>query len=596
MVAGKDLSPYLVPYKIKLSCDMSFGQNPCAACPVGIKNGELIREFDYESNTLIRMLQVTDSVLRNVFKEEIGIPRRCGVCEIETMEAINVEEVRLIPEIDWSTTAAPYVVRTGYVIGHGIPTNRPYIMRGKTLPDPRNQYATHLIEEAVPALDTIDTFEVTRDVAAELKLFQPQEPGLKGLRSKLDDIYNDYEANVTQIYQRRDLMLAYDLIFHSVLHFRFQDTLIKKGWLECLVLGDTRCGKTKAIERMIEHYRAGEIATGENASIAGLVGGLQQVNNRWSIQWGKLPLNDRRLLVIDEASGLPQEDISRLSGVRDTGIAEIVKIQTERTHARTRMIWISNPRANRSLRTYDHGVNAIRELIGRPEDIARFDFMVTAASGEVPLEDINRPKVQKVHPKYVSDLCHELVLWAWSRMEGDVIFTPEAIEITLEIAQRQGEKYHSSIPLIEAAEHRITLARIAAAAAARFFSTEDGSTLVVCPEHVELAEWYLDYVYGKPSLKYNEYSIQKKAQETIKNPAQLITLIDDDLAQFLLENERLLVGDFEAFLGERSKAKEIITALVRQRAIRRIGSSYYVKTPAFIEWLRNRMGDFDAPF
>ena len=71
----------------------------------------------------------------------------------------------------------------------------------------------------------------------------------------------------------------------------------------------------------MKHYQLGEFVTGENTSFAGLIGGMQQNQKRWFVSWGKIPLNDRRLVILDEASGLSKRDISNMSGVRSSGIA-----------------------------------------------------------------------------------------------------------------------------------------------------------------------------------------------------------------------------------------------------------------------------------
>ncbi len=200
------------------------------------------------------------------------------------------------------------------------------------------------------------------------------------VRSKFDDIHQDLAVHVTKIYDRPELMISIDLVFHSVLSFNFLGNVVRKGWLECLILGDTGCGKTATVGALIKHYKAGDICTGEGATFAGIVGGAQQFAGNWSITWGQAPLMDRRLLAIDEVSGLTTEMISNMSGMRSDGIAALTKIHQEKTFARTRLIWISNPRGrNKGLRAYNTGIEAVQELIGRPEDVRRFDFAVTVA-------------------------------------------------------------------------------------------------------------------------------------------------------------------------------------------------------------------------
>src|SRR5690606_2237233 len=205
-----------------------------------------------------------------------------------------------------------------------------------------------------------------------------------------------------------------------------------------------------------------------------------------------------RLFVIDEASGLEQEDIAKMSGIRSSGIAEVTKIHTEKTQARTRLIWLSNPRNGQDLSSFSYGVQAIQHLIGKAEDIARFDFMITASRDEVPIDEINKridPEAKVPH-KYTSELCKLLVLWAWSRKPEDIIFSEEAIDLCLKYAIAQGKKYSSKIPLVEGANQRIKLAKLAVATACRVFSTDEtGEKVLVNAEHVEFAYNFLESIY-----------------------------------------------------------------------------------------------------
>ena len=136
------------------------------------------------------------------------------------------------------------------------------------------------------------------------------------------------------------------MVYHSALGFFFQGQEIKRGWVEGLIIGDTRSGKSETAASLMKHYQLGEFVTGENTSFAGLIGGMQQNQKRWFVSWGKIPLNDRRLVILDEASGLSERDISNISGFRSSGIAEIIKIHQERPMT-TRLIWFNTRTATR---------------------------------------------------------------------------------------------------------------------------------------------------------------------------------------------------------------------------------------------------------
>jgi hypothetical protein len=71
-----------------------------------------------------------------------------------------------------------------------------------------------------------------------------------------------------------------------------------------------------------------------------------------------------------------------MSNIRSSGVAEMTKIQSERAMARTRLLWLANPRDAR-MDDFTFGVQALKPLIGNNEDIARVDMAMGAFSSEV---------------------------------------------------------------------------------------------------------------------------------------------------------------------------------------------------------------------
>ena len=69
-----------------------------------------------------------------------------------------------------------------------------------------------------------------------------------------------------------------------------------------------------------------------------------------------------------------------------------------------------------------------------------------------------------------------------------------------------GNKYSSRIPLVEPADQRLKLARLSVAAAACVFSTDDGTNVIVKPEHVEFVYDYLISLYDTRALGYDRFS------------------------------------------------------------------------------------------
>lgn len=414
------------------------------------------------------------------------------------------------------------------------------------------------------------------------------------IKRKINEIYTDLEYNVTRIYERRELLIAYDLVWHSVLQFEFMGTMLTRGWTEALVVGDTRCGKTKTAERLLKHYRAGEMGAGENTTLAGLLGGMQQISKTWSIVWGKFPRNDRRLVIIDEASNLPIYIIPEFATLRSEGVARITKIQAEQTRSRTRAIWISNPRVNslgisRKISTYDYGVLTIGELIGRQADIARFDLAVVVSSGEVPEDIIFRTEIPKCEHRFTSDRCHDLIMWAWSRQPSSIELVKETEEEILHQARNLSRMYHDSIPLIKLEEMPEKLARLSVALAARLFSTPDGNRLIVYPEHTAFVVDTLNRFYSAPGMGYDRYSQKQFSSQTMDH----VDEVKEKLAQWgngfigaLLEYDIIRQNILEDLTGlERDGTRALMSFLVRNRCLRP-EQSWYRKTDPFIRLLK----------
>jgi hypothetical protein len=593
IVAGKELAPYVAPRKVVWECQMNAG-SLCKSCAMNYQGGLIEYEFAKHDPQYINMVKVSD-IERDAFMRKLrGVNRRCNLVEQHVESWRNVEEVTFIPEIDFSDHHREYVTRTGYVMAHGVRANQGYVVDGTIVNHPKTQQAVHHIHSIQPAQDSIEDFEMDDEKMEMLRVFQPSQG--QTVADKMDEIAADLTANITRIYGREDLVKAIDLCYHTVLGFEFQGSPVAKAWGDILIIGDTRTGKTETLAAMIRHYRLGELALGENMSYAGIVGGLrQEAGKRWSVAWGKIPLNDRRLLAIDETSGLPLEVISGLSGIRSNGVAEIAKIVTERTMARTRLVFLSNPRADMFMGDYNYGIEAVRSLIGRPEDIARFDFVVSSAVDEVPIETINAGKQSVIPHTYTTEHCRNLILWAWSRESDQIVVTDEATEACLDLAVYQSRRYSTKrIPLVHGGNHRIKLAKLAVAAACRQFSTDDGVRVIVKAEHVQYAAQFLEQVYSKSSLDYLRQSEQINKKEyidqSVADEVRDWIKTNPEWADYWIENDLVRVEDVKtAFDMETNEARsQLFKPLTRWRMIERSKSSAaYTKTAAFIRFLKS---------
>ena len=408
---------------------------------------------------------------------------------------------------------------------------------------------------------------------------------MESIRRKLRHIYTDLEHNVTKIFGRHNLHLAVDMVYHAPLEFRFCGDTIR-GYPELFVLGDTRCGKSQIAARITQHYQMGAITPCEAATYAGIVGGMEKEHDRWVVKWGKIPMNHRRLLFLDEVTGFSPELIANMSMLRSTGIAELSMIKSERTNAKTRLIWMSNPRDNQKINSESYAITHLRKIVDKPEDQARFDFAIVVAEQDVSYtDDVNKRHRDPVPHTYTTNMCRNLVLWCWSRMENEVQFTEKALDACFDLGEAMRLKYHSDFPLVVPSEQKIKLARCAAGLAGRLFSCDStGRIMVVTDQHVQTAYEFMNMEYDRPMFGYDEWSEFQYSADVFKDPEKVWEVLEDigpEACHQIMSTARMGVKDMEEITGRtREEAKVIISQLSKYGAYKKPYTNY-IKTPAF---------------
>lgn len=594
-ISGVDPDAYFVPAEFGISCTMSLDKL-CAHCPVAKEKGS--KEFKLEKldDNLLTLIGISNSVKNSALRKIAGVPDKCFISEIEIKKNYNVQALVLVPEVeaqDVEADQSKYALLSvyhAYENGEQTISNRAYDLTGRVTADPRNQKATCIIDSAHTKDDSVETFILSAETKESLKMFQPGGNTIDDLNLKFNSICDDLE-HVTQIIDRREVIKAILLTYFSALNFRFRGSDYK-GWVDGLIIGDTRTGKTALATKLRKHFVAGDMGSGETASFAGLVGGLQQINGRWILNWGGIPLADKRLFIVDEASGLEVDHISHMSDLRSKGEAEIKKIKTGSTYARTRLLWLSNARSNRPLSNYPYGVQAINELMGRPEDVARFDYAIGVTVSDVDPEKINSLDMDPDYKiAFDSNIFHQAVMNAWALKIDQIVFDKEADALIVKEAGRQGETYTPECPLVSSNEQRIKIARLATSAAIFFQSTTDFKTYTVKKEHVEFVVLFLETAFRSRALHYDIFSQAKMKKDQLKDITRLIDLINPADAGELLGVNNVTRDDIEICfrVGDRKMSNDVIKTLKSCNAIRKedaTGKLCY--NEPFIHWLQKR--------
>lgn len=571
-IKGKKEPGYTVPREATLTCDKSAGQK-CTICTMNATPGEDTYEIKSDDPVVLELVESSNLQIADIIRRAYGA-QKCNRLAIEPSGHQAVETLFARPSIDHSDGAqegAYKNIKITSVGRHDTLPNNTVAVTGALFPNPRTQTNEFQVWELERQVTSIDQFDLTPDVVRLLKIFATTGRPLK----KAADIAKQMSQHVTRIYGRPEMHVMMDLIWHSVGSFKFGGELITRGWLEGLVVGDTQQGKSETARSLSRHYQAGEVVNCEAASFAGLVGGLQQFGSgkEWAVTWGAIPLNNGRLVVLEEASGLTPEQISQMSDIRSSGVAKLIKIQSEETYSRTRLLWIGNPRDAR-MSEFTYGVQAIRPLIGNNEDIARFDIAMSVSVGEVDPAEMNR--VHEVGDlKYTSEACAALVRWAWTRTAEQVVWARGAEQVVYDQALKMGALYTEDPPLVQSANIRLKIARVAIALAVRTFSTDEThEKVIVTGAHVEDAVYFMNTLYNMPGFGYAE-----RSREVLSDRQAAAEAYDDvkqyligrkGLAKFLRNAGRFQSKDLESFMNmSRDEANAVVNTLWSSRMVRK---------------------------
>lgn len=586
IVSGRSATPYKIPKHVEFQC-----LDPdCRGGKCKYKDASKI-EITAKDEKFLMFLDVPTQRIPTVIKNYIGTG--CKVVKANVIETQNVLRV-FISQPPGEDRTKWHAAQTSYFVGHDIDANHTYYLSGYSTVEPKSQITTYVFSVAEKAKSDVESFQMSPKVHKRLSVFERTEfKTVEDVYAYLGQLYNSYARNITKIYGRFLLHMVVDIAFHSALEFKFPGGKKAPARIDAIVLGDTRCGKGHVAEGLHKYYGVGEVVGAENCTFAGLVGGAQQIGAHWVISWGRIPLNDRGFVTIDEASELEEGDWTRMSRIRSEGIAEVTKIVQQVTNARTRLLFLANP-PSRSMANYSFGIHALQDLVRAPEDIARFDYACIVSHEEVPIEDIN-----KMHEEcpflYTQKEERELIMWIWSRTADQIEFTKEAVAEVFKTANRLGKFYDIGIPLIQGENVRFKIAKIAIAYAGRLYSNENnGQILKVKKLHVECAAAFLRAVYRADVNGYYDHSWQKKELNPKlqdKNIAGITNYFksfksEAEAYEYLLSNTFIQAKDITEHLDvSMMVATEVVYHLIKFKCIVKKGP-LYVKTAHFTRWLR----------
>jgi len=495
MLSGRLDEPMRTPSTVHFTCtggDDKF----CSLCPLKDTHSKWWILSEKNSHQMLELIeQPNKSIISKKLRMFIGVPEKCDLVTQTIMAEKRVDKVVLIPDFDSKSrrnvldNTQSYSQITAYLLEAPMQDGTSYRIYYKAFAHPtQKQRVVAVVHEVTPADNIVNTFKITENIQEQLKHFQghPVE--------KMQELY-ERATDIHRIFEREMFTWAVDLVYHSPLQFYFNNWLIKKGYPEILIIGETRTGKSETLEHLQDYYGLGERMEGRRATRAGLIGGLDRLpSGATKIEWGRVVLNHKGLLAIDEASGITQDIWAQMTDVRSSGIASLDMIGKGIAPAMTRLIWLSNTRVQSNKQTlplmmYPTGVEPITELIGSAEDISRFDLILLGAKEEITKE--YTPLDNPLRTAFPNEYYRNAILWAWTRPPERIKWDIGVEQYIVVKSKELNDRFNTDIALL-GTEAWKKIARLSVALATRLISTDNSfENVIVKKEHVD---WVINFI------------------------------------------------------------------------------------------------------
>ena len=393
---------------------------------------------------------------------------------------------------------------TAYSVGIKLESGKKYLATYKLVPHPyKGAQLVMLITNAVQATDSVNEFKLNAERIEHLKQIQALADSTEGrvntLVEKVKGILG-YNGNNT-------LITAMDLAYHTVLQFNFGSFKNVRGYLDTLIVGESRVGKSSTAEALRTTYELGTFTSlaGNSATIPGLIGGSNKVNGSFQTRAGVIPQNHRGLIIFEEFGKSNTNIMKELTDIRSSNEVRIARVSgTVTMPALVRMITLTNVKSDGTIKpiaSYPNGIAVVTELIGAAEDIARYDLLVVLSDrGASQINPLWKPETPLEKAVYQTRL-----RWVWSRTADQVILSPEVSNYIIEKANELNKTYDSHIKIF-GTEAWKKLARLAIAVAGYTVSTDETyENIIVTKECVDFATQFFIQLYDNSTFKLREY-------------------------------------------------------------------------------------------
>lgn len=464
-----------------------------------------------------------NDVLNDRMKAIAKVPIKEGRVKIDKTATTTVNSVLVADYVDVASDEAKARESLAYVIGKKLEAGKAYDVTMKVATNQWDgQNIVLLITEATEAKDSVEEFVVTEEVKANL--------------SQIRDISGTAQQKVSTLVEKVKgilnfdgdgmLIAVMDLAYHTVLNFNIGREKNVRGYLDTIIVGESRTGKSATAKALRETYGLGAVVSlaGGAATEAGLVGGSQAIQGGGhQTRAGVIPQNHKGLIVFEELAKCNSEITKKLTDIRSSNMVRITRVSgTTQIPAIVRMISLTNVKNSggiKSIGSYPNGIEIIREIASTAEDMARYDIMFVMP--EKP-SDMYDPFWEPQEPLPIQ-VYRDRIRWVWSRTPDQVLISRDIGTLIKSTACELNDKYDCHIKIF-GTEAWKKLARLAIAIAGYTVSTDETfENIVVTEEHVNLATKILVGLYDNDTFKLASY-VENERKYKVPTPESTLAL------------------------------------------------------------------------
>lgn len=338
---------------------------------------------DNNADALLKLIDsnLTEKAINENIRSLLKIPLKEQNIQIKKLTKETVFKCSVTDLFEAGNADTQLMEYTAYSLKHKLESGKKYKVTYKLVTNPyKGQQLSMIILDVEKATDSVTNFKITPETKANLNVIR-ELPGtvtdrMEILTSKVKGILG-YDGN-------NQLIQAIDLTYHTVLEFNFGNFQNIRGYLDTMIVGESRMGKSSTASALQKTYELGVITSlaGNSSTIGGLIGGSNKTPNGFQTRAGLIPQNHKGMIIFEEFAKSNANITKELTDIRSSNEVRITRVSgSVSLPAFVRMLTLTNVRADKNghikpISSYPKGIEVITELIETAEDIARYDLLL----------------------------------------------------------------------------------------------------------------------------------------------------------------------------------------------------------------------------